>query len=362
VRAALHESIPDWLDDMSGGDLFSTGPWFRHFAKTAIGEGESAKFLEWRVGSHGAPIGLALKTARAITFPHPRLLESMVSYYSCGYGPIGSLVHDEAMLRGLGGALGIAAQAFDAVKLGPMDRNAAFAAACQQGLTRAGLRTFWTLAYRNWYAATEGMSYRQYLSALTSTFPATSEKRRQSFLRKHPSSISIVTSADGLDEAIDAYQHVYASSWKQQEPFPAFIPGLIRTAAEQGWLRLGILRVEGEAAAAQLWFVVDRRALIYKVAYVDRFAKLSVGSTLSCALLEHVLDIDHVREVDFLSGDDPYKAKWMFARRDRWTLLGFNPRRWRGVVAACREAVSQRRNAFKNKASPVLSAPSSETA
>ena len=96
----------------------------------------------------------------------------------------------------------------------------------------------------------------------------------------------------------------------------------------------------------QFWLVADGRALIYKVAYVENHAKLSVGSMLSSAMLQHAMDVDHVREVDFLSGDDPYKSKWMFERRDRHTLLAFNQRRWRGLIAGLRESLAQRRDAF----------------
>lgn len=34
-------------------------------------------------------------------------------------------------------------------------------------------------------------------------------------------------------------------------------------------------------------------------------------------MFRHALDVDQAHEIDFLSGDDSYKEKWMFARRER---------------------------------------------
>lgn len=338
----LATSMPPWAGEASGGDLFETGPWFRHFAASALWPHEVAQYVE--LPAPDGPLLLALKRSRGEAFPHARLLESMVNYYSCGFGPIGIAPAGPQALRRLAGRLAEAGRRFDAIRIGPLDRTAPFAQACEEALRGGGLRTFWTLAYRNWFADTAGLSYGDYLQRVPSSFPGTSEKRRQAFLRKGSGSISIAASEAELDAQIDAYQRVYAESWKVPEPFPDFIPGLIRLAARRGWLRLGIVRVGDEPAAAQLWFVVEGRALIYKVAYVERFNKLSVGSILSCALLDHVISVDRVREVDFLSGDDAYKAKWMFARRDRHTLLAFNPWRWRGLIGALREGVAQHRD------------------
>ena len=120
------------------------------------------------------------------------------------------------------------------------------------------------------------------------------------------------------------------------EPYPDFMSGLIRTSAENGWLRLGIAYVDGQPAAAQLWLVVEGQASIYKMAYDERYAKLSVGTVLSSVLMEHVIDTDKVEVVDYLTGDDSYKRDWMSHRRERWGLVAYNPRTPRGLLAAAR--------------------------
>jgi CelD/BcsL family acetyltransferase involved in cellulose biosynthesis len=111
---------------------------------------------------------------------------------------------------------------------------------------------------------------------------------------------------------------------------------LIRTCAQQGWLRLGICRVDGEPAAAQLWIVANGIASIYKLAYDEKFASLSIGSILTARLMRHAIDIDKVREIDYLTGDEPYKQDWMSHRRTRWGIVAFNLRSPRGLLSAAR--------------------------
>lgn len=53
-----------------------------------------------------------------------------------------------------------------------------------------------------------------------------------------------------------------------------------------------------------------KTASIYKLAYQDKFADLSVGSILTARLMQHVIDIDGVTHVDYLTGDDAYKRDW----------------------------------------------------
>jgi CelD/BcsL family acetyltransferase involved in cellulose biosynthesis len=89
---------------------------------------------------------------------------------------------------------------------------------------------------------------------------------------------------------------------------------------------MGTCYIDDEPAAAQLWIVTGKVAAIYKICYAEKFEKSSVGSVLTARMMEHALDVDKVKEVDYLSGDDGYKANWMSDRRERWGIIAFNPR------------------------------------
>jgi hypothetical protein len=57
---------------------------------------------------------------------------------------------------------------------------------------------------------------------------------------------------------------------------------------------------------------------------------------LTAKLMQHVIDVDRVKVVDYLSGDDDYKKMWMSHRREFWGITGFNPRSFRGLAQIAR--------------------------
>jgi CelD/BcsL family acetyltransferase involved in cellulose biosynthesis len=53
--------------------------------------------------------------------------------------------------------------------------------------------------------------------------------------------------------------------------------------------------------------------------------------------MQHVIDVDRVREIDYLIGDEPYKQDWMSHRRERWGIVAYNPRTLKGMAGAANE-------------------------
>jgi len=95
---------------------------------------------------------------------------------------------------------------------------------------------------------------------------------------------------------------------------------LVKVFSEAGWSRLAILYVQGRPIAAQLWFVHQRKASIFRLAYDEAWKQYSPGSILTSFLMKYVIDTDKVEEIDFLSGNDSYKQDWMSERRERYLL------------------------------------------
>ena len=83
------------------------------------------------------------------------------------------------------------------------------------------------------------------------------------------------------------------------------------------------MRVDHEPAAAQIWLISGRRATIYKLAYDERFAPLSIGSILTKTMFDHVLENDGVSEIDYGVGSERYKRDWMSHSRRVIGLIGF---------------------------------------
>jgi CelD/BcsL family acetyltransferase involved in cellulose biosynthesis len=152
--------------------------------------------------------------------------------------------------------------------------------------------------------------------------------------------VRLVHGAAGLEEAIAAYQTVYAASWKQPEPHVGFMPGLIRAAAGLGQLRMAIAWLQDQPVAAQVWMVAGGRADIYKLAHDEQHKETSPGSLLTALLMQHVFEFDGVKVVDYLSGDDGYKRLWMSEVRERRSLLAYKLRSARGLALAARASAA----------------------
>lgn len=335
----LPESFLNLLEHAGRESFFLSLPWFQNFSRTAMAPADRVRIYA-AASAQEAPAGMLLMRSAGYSdsFSSLRKLEALSNYYSCFYAPhlasSGSESRDS--LLALAREIAHEKPRWDAVEVKPLGVQSREFPELVEAFRAAGFVVQTFFAFGNWYLPVKGRSFAQYSESLPSVLKNTLNRKRKKLEKTGRAKIEIVTGGQQLDAAIDAYMKVYLSSWKQPEPYPQFVPGLIRTCAAMGALRLGIIYVDGEPAAAQLWIVHRGNALIYKLAYDERFADLSVGTILSATLFQHALDVDKVTEVDYLSGDDAYKKDWMSERRERWGILALNPRTPRGVLAIAR--------------------------
>ena len=230
----------------------------------------------------------------------------------------------------------------EVLMLQPLSQDDAFWQELEQGLALDGYRTDRYFCFGNWYEVVEGRTFGDYWAYRPSRLRNTVVRARRRLTQKHVWGIE-VRSEPGpeLERAIETFQAVYGRSWKQPEPCPDFMPALIRMAADIGALRLGQLRLDGKVVAAQVWLVYSGKASIYKLAYVPGHEKLSLGSVLTAALMEHVIDQDGVAEIDYLMGDDQYKQDWMTSRRERVGLIAFDTGSLLGLCAWARHHIGR---------------------
>ncbi len=228
--------------------------------------------------------------------------------------------------------------------LSPMDTGSAHFEDIQTALKGQKYQVDTYTCFGNWYLKLADRNFDRYRQGLPSALRKSIERGERRLTKQGISSIQIQCAPDEhLEAEIANFVSVYAKSWKSPEPNPDFIPNLARMAARQGWLRLGVLKLENQAAAAQLWFVKGDKANIFKLAYVEGYERFSVGSVLTHALMKHCIDQDKVNEVDYLTGDDDYKKDWMSNRRERRGIVAFDLRTGRGLWAATKHFVGRMR-------------------
>ena len=318
--------------------FFHSLPWYRNLVEHALGDGEQAQILGIESSDGTALAALPLRQSPAAGNPlRSRELRSLANYYTTVYTPILDPTQpQENLLADLARALRAQRPACDILDLRPLVRDSAMFEKLVHALKAAGFVVQTYFCHGNWYYPVNGKSYKEYLDSLRSSVRNIARSKNKKLERTGRARIQVTCGGETLASAIDAYQKVYSASWKVAEPFPEFVPGLIRTCAQLGWLRLGIAYVDDEPAAAQLWVVKDGRASIYKIAYDEKFRDLSVGSYLTMHMIERAIDVDKVSELDYLSGDDRYKSDWMSHRREQWGLLAMNPRTPAGAMAIIR--------------------------
>jgi hypothetical protein len=217
-----------------------------------------------------------------------------------------------------------------------------------EGLKLSGWLAFPYFCFGNWYLPVNGQTYDEYFTTLSSRVKSTIHRKQRKFFREGRGKLELVTDGNNIDNVIAFYTQIYNRSWKVPEPFPDFVPCLIRLCANKGWLRMGLAYFDGMPIAAQIWIVAHSRASIYKLAYDEAFKSLSAGSLLTDFLMRHVIDVDKVKEIDYLIGDDSYKKDWMTHRRERWGVLAFDPSTVKGAVGAIGQYLLKGAKYFRN--------------
>jgi hypothetical protein len=247
---------------------------------------------------------------------------ALANYYTCLYEPALLPGLDAITLVPLFRAVRRHQGGVHTLTLAPMNPDGQAFGLIEQALALAGFATRRYFCFGNWYLQPPA-TYAEYFAAREGKLRSTVKRMTQK-LSAEKADIEILSQPEDLERGIAAYQAVYAKSWKVPEPSAEFMPGLIRLCAEAGALRLGVVWLNGQPIAAQVWIVSHGRAEIYKLAYDEAYKAYSPGSVLTAKLMAHVIERDQVSEIDYLIGDDAYKKSLMSHRRERWGLVARN--------------------------------------
>lgn len=316
--------------------------WFALLHRTAVPDDAVVDYLP--VGPDDAPELARLPLLRA--HAHAPLQTALANFYTPLFAPLNAEHLDERALTRQFRRLRQQRQTAE-LRLAPLDPQASFFAQARRALAAAGWITSDYFCFGNWRLDLDTQGFQAYWAQRPSKLRNTARRARQRLDADPGFRLDIITGGPALQAAVDAFVSVYRRSWKQPEAWPRFIPALCPLAAERGWLRLGVLELDGQAVASQLWLVSGGCAYIVKLAYDRAYASRTVGTVLSAHMMEHVIDHDHVSRIDYLIGDDAYKRDWLPERRERWGLVAFNPLTVRGLIGAARHFVGHALKQFR---------------
>lgn len=235
----------------------------------------------------------------------------------------------------------------DALRIWPVELGSPLGDTVRQALERAGYLVQAYANSYNRYEDTTGLSYAEYFAQRSANMRYNVRRRQRALEKKGRLELVLLTTPAQLEAALPEYMAVSKASWKAPASMIALDTlQLMYLSAAKGCLRLGILRLDGVAAAVQFWIVSGGTAHCARLAYDETYKKLAVGVVLTNFMIAHVLDRDRISKLDYGYGRDEYKRGWMKNARDYYGFIAFNPSTWRGRLFAVRHIQGRR---FKEK-------------
>lgn len=341
------------LKQRDSSDFLLGASWFRNLAKTALESGAGLRiYAAEESGSSGQALAMLLLRAPAgqdgSIFHGKRLpcrsLAGLTNFQSIRFG----LVVDETASNPLAGVEALARRiasekpGWTMLDLSYLDGPPVWREHFARALHACGwaVRTythskvaFETDSVSSWdeFLRSRSKGFRKQLRNRESRLARAGEVRFELFKSGGPE----------LERGLADYDEIDRGCWKKAEMNSDFVPGLARAAAKQGALRLGILYLNGEPAAAEFWILSGGVASSLKGHYKSKFADKSVGQIAMSRILRHLMDRDGITEFDLGHGFSDYKKRWATKIRDLHGIAAFNLKTWGGVLMSARFRMRQ---------------------
>ena len=164
----------------------------------------------------------------------------------------------------------------------------------------------------------ETADWDEFLAGHSSGFRQQVRRKERRLERDHALGYRLANDRDRLDEDFELLCRLHERRWGDvsdafSEERRPFLRDFVHAALERGWLRLWILELDGQAAAAWLGFRFGDVESYYQLGRDPGLEHLSVGSVLIAHTLREAIT-DGMSEYRFLRGGEAFKFRW--ATRD----------------------------------------------
>ncbi len=225
------------------------------------------------------------------------------------------------------------------LEMSQVQRGNSFASRLAARLAGGG----WTLASRVSgvcpYVSLAGHTRDSYLASLGSQHRYNYQRRLKNLSRNFAVRFAAATVEPEREKALNLLLHLHELRWRQRgEASDAFhLPALVRfhqeftrMALERGWLRLFVLWLNDQPAAAIYGLRFGPTFSFYQSGFDPAFSRFSVGLVTMGMAIEHAID-EGAAEYDMLHGAEEYKFHWARDVRELERLQLFPPR-FRGLA------------------------------
>jgi CelD/BcsL family acetyltransferase involved in cellulose biosynthesis len=176
-----------------------------------------------------------------------------------------------------------------------------------------------------------GHTWDSYLASLGAAHRANFRRRLRALRDRFDVQFGLVTADSERRDALAALIAFHAqrfgphgSTAFQTPAVRAFQADATRQALERGWLRMYVLRLDGEPAGVMYGFSYNGRFYFYQHGFDPRHERLSVGLVLMGLTIQAALEEGAV-EFDMLWGTETYKSLWARDERRLAQLQLFPP-------------------------------------
>ena len=306
----LPKSADNLFHEGEKQSLFFSRPWFEIMEKYALNEDQDM-LLAVVINDKQLQAILPLKKDAGKNY------QSMTHNYSSLFS---LLITDENQTEILNCLVqGLHQIPLQSITFMPVDQHDSKLLLFQQIMQTNGYECLQKFRFYNWFHRTQGASFAEYMAHRPSRLRNTIARKQRKLEREQDYNIRLFLGEE-VPGAMEDYYRAYKASWKADEQFGHILDDLIHRFSSLDWPRLAIIYIDGQPAAAQIWFVVKDKANIFRLVYDESWKHYSPGSILTQFLMEYVLNTDGVKEIDFLTGNEQYKQDWMSERRERWAL------------------------------------------
>jgi CelD/BcsL family acetyltransferase involved in cellulose biosynthesis len=192
-----------------------------------------------------------------------------------------------------------------------------------------------------------GRSWESYLATLGAEHRYNFRRKLKRLNRDYAVRFEQVRTGEQCRESIDLVVALHNLRWRDRGGSDAFdTPGLVgfhqefsQIALKRGWLRLYVLRLDGEPAACLYGFLYRRIFYFYQSGFDGKYDKHSVGLVTMGLAIECAIE-EGAEEYDLLHGNEAYKSHWSHDSRPLGRLEVYPPG---GLGWICRSSVELER-------------------
>jgi CelD/BcsL family acetyltransferase involved in cellulose biosynthesis len=215
------------------------------------------------------------------------------------------------------------------VSLGFIDR--VDADTCRRAADAKGYRMLERTLESPPYLRTDGDS-DAYEASLDRHVMSETRRRRRRLSEQGELTFDVQDGRERLEALLEEGFRVEASGWKgeagtailSQEQTRRFYTEIARWCAEQGWLRLAFLRLDGRPIAFQYLIEYDGVLSQLKGGFDEAYRKFAPGTLLLQDVIARAFESD-ARTYEFLGAMEAFKLEWATGHHDRRLLQAFAP-------------------------------------